>query len=414
MAELTFDTRPFMSQDSNMAVRLVKHPLPINPHVLSWARKWAGLTEEEAAKKAGTNSVDKVKNWESPESDVSPTVRQARNLAKAYGRPFLEFFLPDLPRVEDVSLVPDFRLYQTATDPTMLRLMKEIQRWAETQRDNAINLHQEIGEAPIPFPKVLSAVTEDNPENISAIARKIVGFTREDIEGLTGNDRNNIVNILRNKLEACGVLVLKNSNLKKIGVRGFSLTDYPLPTVVFGQESPRAQAFTIIHELGHLVLNIPSLCGYIPRAGGDKNTRKIEEWCDNFSASFLMPREEIFGIVKPLENPLPEISDDRLRAIANRFCVSDHAALVRLVNLNIVSADYYWNVKKPQFDAQEYRGGGRARFYGTRFVGRQGQMYTKLVLQAWGNGAITNHKAAEYMGIKRLSHLNDIRRDFSK
>ena len=397
-----------------MAVNVVKHPLPINPLVLSWARELAGLTEEEAAKKAGTKSVDKVKEWESPESDISPTVRQARKLASAYGRSFLEFFLPEPPRIEDVNLVPDFRLYHTAADPTSLRLMKEIQRWAETQRDNAINLHQEISEDPIAFPDALSATIEDNPEEISSIARRTLGFGRQDVEGLTGNDRNKIVDILRDMLESSGVLVLKNSNLKKIGVRGFSLTDHPLPTVVFGQESPRAQAFTIIHELGHLVLNIPSICGYIPRTGGRHDKRKVEEWCDNFSGSFLMPESEIVSIIRKPEHPLHEITDDKLRTIANTFCVSDHAALVRLVNLKIISADYYWNVKKPQFDEQVYRGGGRARFYGTRFVGRQGQMYTKLVLQAWGNGAITNHKAAEYMGIKRLSHLNDIKKDFSK
>ncbi len=396
-----------------MAVTVVKEPLPINPHVLAWARDWAGLSEEEAANKIKKTS-DSIKEWESPDSKKSPTVRQARMLAKAYGRSFLEFFLAEPPNIKDVSLVPDFRLYAASEDPRTIREMKAIQRWAEIQRENTINLYEEIGEAPIKFPGALNATIDDDPERISEVAREAIGFSQADTSHLRGNERLQIANILRSKLEANGVLVLKNSGLKNIGVRGFNLTDKPLPTVVFGQESPRAQGFTLMHEFAHIILNISSMCGYIPRAGGSKRLRKVEEWCDSFAGAFLMPEDEIFTFFPEFSKTAESVPDDYLRQIANKFCVSDHAALIRLVNLKIVASKYYWDVKKPEFDNQEYKPGGRSRYYGTRYVvGSQGRLYTKLVLQAWGSGTITNHKAAEYMGIKRLSHLNDIRKDFS-
>jgi hypothetical protein len=33
-------------------------------------------------------------------------------------------------------------------------------------------------------------------------------------------------------------------------------------------------------------------------------------------------------------------------------------------------------------------------------------------MEAWGTDRITNHNAAEFMGIKNLRHLNDIRQHF--
>ncbi len=48
-----------------------------------------------------------------------------------------------------------------------------------------------------------------------------------------------------------------------------------------------------------------------------------------------------------------------------------------------------------------------------RYRARQGDLYTGLVLEAWANDRITNHNAGEFMGIKNMNHLEDIRRHFS-
>jgi hypothetical protein len=84
--------------------------------------------------------------------------------------------------------------------------------------------------------------------------------------------------------------------------------------------------------------------------------------------------------------------------------------LIRLVHLGYVQAAYYWDVKKAQFDEQDKKKRfGRTKYYGSRFRASYGDLYTGLVIEAWTSGRITNHNAAEYMGIKNLAHLNDIR-----
>ena len=88
--------------------------------------------------------------------------------------------------------------------------------------------------------------------------------------------------------------------------------------------------------------------------------------------------------------------------------------LIRLVELKYVGASYYWDVKRPIYDEEErsFKAFGRPNFYGRRYVSSLGTLYTSLVLEAWDAGRITNHNAAEFMGIKNLAHLRDIRENF--
>jgi len=84
--------------------------------------------------------------------------------------------------------------------------------------------------------------------------------------------------------------------------------------------------------------------------------------------------------------------------------------------LGYVRESFYWNNKKYKFDTEEanFKQFGRAEYYGTRYRNTLGDLYTGLVLEAWNSDRITNHNAAEFMGIKNLSHLYDIRETFRK
>jgi Zn-dependent peptidase ImmA (M78 family) len=393
-----------------MATELSKSPLPINPAVLAWARIAAGLTIEEAATKAGV-SPDRLEAWENVTSTRSPTVRQARRLAEIYERPFLEFFQSKPPTIKEYDFIPDFRLYRGATNPHQTVALKKIQTWVEVQRVNALDLYEEIGETPPNFPSALFGQLENDPELVASRARDALNFRIEKQLSLRSDERDNLPNILRSKIEAAGVLTFKLTALADVDARGLCLAQFPLPVIAFSKESPRAQAFTLAHELAHLALRQSAVSGDIPRVGGTEPIRRVEQWCNRFASAFLMPEHEVLRIFPRPTIPAPSIDDDFLRRIANKFSVSDHAALIRLVHLKLVDAEFYWATKKPQLDAAEkaHRGGGKSKYYGTRYKNKLGNHYTSLVLQAWSTGRITNHKAAEFMGIKNLKHLHDIR-----
>src|SRR5947207_2246834 len=83
----------------------------INPRILLWARESAGLTLEGAAKTiglTGRNAAERLAEMEAGARD--PTRRQIGEMAKAYRRPLLTFYLAEAPtagkRADDFRSLP--------------------------------------------------------------------------------------------------------------------------------------------------------------------------------------------------------------------------------------------------------------------------------------------------------------------
>jgi len=375
--------------------------VPVNPVMLRWARTKAGKSLDEVATK-----FTKIASWESLES--LPTVKQASDLANFYNRSFLEFFRTQPPELKQSEHIPDFRMIRGAPDPHDQPGLVSIQQWAEAQRENALDLLSELGEQPKAIPEFFFSTIQSSPDAVAMRVRELINFTFAEQEIINYSEKDSIVKILRHRLEDFGILVLKTADLQNFHARGMCLAMFPLPTIVFGKESPGAQLFTLLHELAHIVIKQSGVIGYV-----DKNTDKpIEKWCDQFAASFLMPIREVARLagIKPIR-PSQSISDEELNVYARFFRVSAHAMLIRLVHLGYVESKYYWDIKRPQFDEDErnYSSFGISPYYGSRYRASLGDFYTGLVIEAWSVGRITNHNAAEYMGIKNISHLFDIR-----
>ncbi len=378
----------------------------VNPAMLRWAREWRGRSVEEAAAKV-RKSVDEIIAWESGLG--RPTARQARTLAAFYDRSFLELFLTEPLDVSIQPVLPDYRKHAGTSLPKDSWELRDVQRWAATQRENALDLYEELGETPPAFPQTLFATLATDPAIMAVIARDALGFPVQEQIGLARSDADKLPALLRQRFEALGILTLRRSDLKELGVRGLCLADFPLPVIVFRPEAPSAQAFTLAHELAHVLLRQSGITG--PRTGAYDH-QPVERWCDHFAAAFLMPQEQVQALYGAAPaRPHDSIGDDELGRLADIFRVSPHAMLIRLVHLGYVRSAFYWDVKKPEFDAvdREYRSFGRAKYYGVRYTSSLGDLYTGLVLEAWASGYITNHNAAEYMGIKNLAHLDAIR-----
>jgi Zn-dependent peptidase ImmA (M78 family)/transcriptional regulator with XRE-family HTH domain len=341
-----------------------------NPEMLRWARKHRGRTLEEAAAKLG-KTRDQILEWEQNQvgptvNQVGPTVKQARALADFYERSFLEFFRKSRPPVREPQLVPDFRTARGAPNPSEERGLKAIQAWAEAQRDNALDLYEELGEQPPTVPGEIFTTVQNSPERSAAKARRALGFTFAEQSGLKAAEHDKLPTLIRKKLEHSGILALKRSDMHEFRTRGLCIAAFPLPVVIFGNESPGAQAFTLAHELAHIALKESGIIA--PDTSTSSGRRAMtERWCDRFAASFLMPREEItsrMGGSARAEDSA--ISDADLSALATAFRVSPHAMLIRLVHLGYVSPAYYWEVKKPAFDQEEreYKRFARAPYYG--------------------------------------------------
>lgn len=391
------------------AARTRRNRPPVKGHMLRWAREWRQRSIDAAAKKVGKRPED-IEAWEREEA--APTVRQARILADFYDRAFLEFFWESPPAISEPQLVPDFRVHRGHVREAENRELELIQQWAEIKRENALDLLHDLGEQPAQIPDHLFTNIDSDADAAARRAREALNFPIHEQIRLTRSGPEQLPNILRKRLESAGVLTLRSPKLRHLGVRGICIATFPLSVIVFGTEAPTAQAFTLSHELAHVLVGKSGITG--PRRR-EYEGQPVEKWCDQFAAAFLMPREQLVAIIgeKP-ERPSPQIDDAELARHADIFRVSPHAMLIRLVHLGYVASKYYWDVKKPQFDLEEarYHQFGRSKYYGSRYKSSLGDLYTGLVLEAWSTGRITNHNAAEYMGIKNLAHLREIRDNF--
>lgn len=379
--------------------------------MLRWAREWRGRSIEDAAKKVNKKPEDVIA-WESIDNSAVPTVIQARKLADFYDRAFLEFFLPEPPEIPGPSETVDYRLYTGDAAPEPSWELSDLRQWAESSRANALDLFADLEETPPEIPEDCFFTVATDPEAAAAQIRERMAFKVSDQTALDASNKLALTKLLRKKIEDFGVMVLRHSGLKALRVRGLCIANFPLPVIVYANEAPAPQAFTIAHEFAHVLLKAGGISG--------KRTKKYEEqsvekWCDRFAAAFLMPASMLVAYLgdKPAQ-PHAGIKDENLAELAKLLRISPHATLIRLVNLGYVAGDYYWNVKRAEFEAQDaaYKGPPiKPKFFGVRYRTAMGPLYTGLVLSAWDNGILTNHNAAEYMGIKNLAHMDDLRKD---
>lgn len=95
---------------------------------------------------------------------------------------------------------------------------------------------------------------------------------------------------------------------------GFSLFDKYAPLIfVNGKEAHSAQIFTMLYEVGHLVLGESAVSD---DAVNTEGSHRSERWCDEFAAAFLMPAEEV------REAAPRSLAEDSVMPVAKRFRVS--------------------------------------------------------------------------------------------
>lgn len=395
-----------------MSSEIASSEIPYNPRVLEWARDRTGMAVDEVAKKINV-AAQKVRDWE--DGTAKPTARQGRMLAASYDRHFLEFFSKDIPEIKEVELVPDFRTFSSTKGigKKEKRSLEAVQEWAEEQRLNALALIEELGDHPPVLSENLHFNIDIDVEVAAEVSRDALNFSVQEQLNLKKSVRYTFPEILRDKIESMGILVLKQSGITKLGARGICFFANPLPVIVYGNESSGAQAFTLAHEFAHVLLGESGISGQ-PRLGGRYGSKAIEDWCNRFASAFLAPHSAIEKMLDKPTKPEKTISADRLNNLADAFAMSRHAMLIRLVSLGYVQSQFYWKTMRPIFmkEEEENKFFGRSKYYGKRYINSKGRYYTGLVMSAWSARQITAHNAAEYMGIKNFEHLKDIREEY--
>jgi len=168
-----------------------------------------------------------------------------------------------------------------------------------------------------------------------------------------------------------------------------ALIDNKYAVIVINKNFPiERKRFTLLHELGHLVLNFPNWI--------DK--KKEEKYCHLFAAEFLFPRSDVvkeFGIKRN------SISLQELIEIQKKYGISIQAIYYRLLDAGLISSYQHTQFYKRINNDINFKNEIKAeRFPSKEFSNR----YEQLIYRAYSEQLISDSKASNLLGI----NINEI------
>ncbi len=379
----------------------------INPELLIWARKSAGLSIEIAAKKAQLKP-EQLNKWENGE--LRPTVKQLMKLGDIYKRPFSVFYLPKPPK--EFQPLRDFRrLYGARIFELSPNLIFEIRR-ARERRQIALDLYQLLEESP--YRLNISASLSDEPENLALKIRKLVGISYAN--QYNWQNEHEAFNQWKKILENLGILIFHASNIELNEMRAFSISDTPLPVIVLnGKDLVNPRIFSMLHEFIHILLKKGGLCDLVEEGQRPPEVQKIEVFCNHIAGAILIPMESLSNEKIILEKKgYAEWEEEEIYHLATRYKVSREVALRRLLVGGWITNDFYRR-KKEEYEKTFEKTSKQEGYppYYRKVIYGAGHHFIRLILNSYYQEKITSSDVSDFLGMK-LKHLPKIESEVIK
>lgn len=260
--------------------------------ILEWARKNSKLSLEEAAQKLNIidgkkmGAVEKLATFESGEQEPSRPL--LLRMSKQYHLPLLAFYLDKPPiigdRGEDFRTLPD--QFDEIENVNVNILIRDIKARQSTIRETLIDADEELK---------LSFIGKHTVEDgVMRVVQTIQATLNVNISNYREQPNyKESFRFLRQNIEKAGVFVLLkgnlgsyHSNISLTAFRGFALSDDIAPFIVINdQDSESAWAFTLLHEMTHLILGQTGISGAYME-------KQIEKFCNEVASEFLLPNQE--------------------------------------------------------------------------------------------------------------------------
>lgn len=374
----------------------------INPERITWCCADLGITPGELAAETGV-SASTMEHVLARQDGM--TFNQLRKVADHFGRGVL-FFLEEGPVDEARVHSPQFRTLANQKPELSAKLKALIER-VEKQREVYLSLREDLDDADRPRFSPPDLPRQDLRE-AARIARRWLGL----------NDQN-CFDTYREALESRGVLVFRSNGYngkwqiaKQNPILGFSLYDPACPVIVIKkQDWDTRQSFTLMHELGHLLLHKTSS---IDDERDLESHRGHEREANFFAGYLLVPDAFLVGILDA-ERP-DEVSqyDYWLERQRKAWGVSGEMILRRLLDAGRLPQSQYEAYR--QWTAQsvvvQSEGGNREwRHREPRHI--FGDTFVRTVLDALYARHITLAKASGYLDNLKIKDLHQLERYYA-
>lgn len=372
----------------------------INPKRIAWCCADRGITLAELASETGIAqaSIERVMT-----TGDGLTFKQLLKLAKYFDRGVL-FFLEQDPVDEAQVHTPQFRTLANQKPELSVKLKALIER-VEKQREVYLSLREDLDDTdrPIFSPPELS---RRDLHEVARIARQWLGLA----------DENNF-DSYRAAIETQGILVFRSNGYngkwqiaKENPILGFALYEPSCPLIVIKKERwETQQTFTLMHELGHLLLHKTSSID----DDQDLHSHEGHEREANAFAGHLLVPDAFLASISDVERP-GEVSlyDEWLEQYRKSWGVSGEVILRRLLDAGRLSQIQYtayrqWR-SQVETTAKEESGSRKYRHREPKHV--FGDTFVRTVLDALNARHITLAKASSYLDNLKIDDLHQLER----
>lgn len=237
-----------------------------------------------------------------------------------------------------------------------------------------------------------------NPIDLAADCRKKLSF--DNATQIKAENVFTLYNILRNKIENCGIFVLHFSFPPEDG-SGFCLADenFPVIGINTNQQTRARQLFTLAHEFCHAVLGVSGISDPFKF----KNSEDTERYCNQFAKNFLLPESYVRQVVKPYL-PIPSGNFDLIPTISNKLKASQQATVLRLEDLGLIRSGTYGRWLKmikssgnPDFQKSR---GGRPRTQEVVKLSKYGYRFAHVFADLLERDKVTELEIFRLVGLK--------------
>ena len=383
----------------------------VNPELLVWARRTAGLDVEEAARllrfqdSTRRTAAERLASLE--RGAEAPSLSVLGRMAARYHRPVLAFYLERAPEEEESaarfrSAPGDLTRREAGLLDAFVRRVRERQRLLREALEDG-------GEDEV-VPWVGSAHVRDG---VSALAARVRHLLHLDLAEFRSRPSARAgLELLRRRAEAAGAVVLLEGDLGSPQTaldvrvfRGLSLADPLAPFVVINpMDADAAWSFTLLHELTHLVLGQSEFANL---ASHDRT----ERLCNDVAGELLVPTRDL-GELRPIRALGPDRLCDRISDLARRWRVSSSTVAYRAQRAGLIEREDFFSVlgifeRRWRKGREARRAADRARSGGPNFYTvrryRLGKAMIRRTKRLWRSGSLSTTEAGRILGVRGRS-----------
>lgn len=381
----------------------------VKPEILVWARETAGLTPEEAVKKLSirdtkkATAIERLAGYESGAED--PSRPMLLKMSRHYRRPLLTFYLPKPPIKSDRGA--DFRsLPLEDRSPGATAILDALIRDVQARQSMVRAVLEDEDEAPTLSFVGSRTVAEGEPAVIASL-QSLLNFQLSHYRSL--RSANAAFTYLRGCAEREGIFVLLKGDLGSHHTaielevfRGFSIADDKAPFIVINdRDAHSAWAFTMLHEMVHLILGQTGVSGL-------HSNNETERFCDDVASKFLFPDSEVGEIKITRKEEIDDIAS-RISDFAGKRNISRAMVAYRVYRAaNISYAQYqqlarrfraeWTRSREIQREQRRTKDQGPNPYIIRRH--RLGQKLTSLVRRTMDGGELSTSRAARILGVR--------------